>query len=104
VFEMATFSILYLARKNFKRRLFRTFVTIISVSLAVALFFTSSLIIQGVNESLRIGVDRMGADILVVPQGAASEVEDILLLGKPTTFYMDEEILDTISSIQGVNQ
>jgi len=101
---MATFSILYLAKKNIKRRFFRTFVTIISVSLAVALFFTGSLLIQGVNESLRIGVDRMGADILVVPQGAASEVEDILLLGKPTTFYMDEEILDIISSIQGVKQ
>lgn len=101
---MNSFPILYLARKNIRRRFFSTFVTIVSVSLAVALFFTSSLLIQGVNESLRISVDRMGADILVVPQGTASEIEDIFLLGKPTAFYMNTEILDEISSIQGVKE
>ncbi|MFQ6135482.1 MAG: ABC transporter permease, partial [Nitrososphaerales archaeon] len=85
---MALLRMLYLARQNIRRRLFRTLVIIISVGLAAGLLFSTTILMQGVRDSVRIGTDRLGADLLVVPQGAATEAENVLLLGEPTTFYM----------------
>ncbi len=94
----------YLARRNVRRRLFRTFMVVASVCFASALLFSTSVLTQGVRDSLRIGVDRLGADLLVVPQGASTEAENILLLGEPKAFYMDEEVREKVQSIEGVKQ
>ncbi len=96
--------IIYLARNNIRRRLFRTMIIIISVAIAASLLLSTTILLQGVRDSVRIGTDKLGADLLVVPQGASTEMENALLLGEPTTFYMDELMVDKISSIEGVKQ
>ncbi len=95
---------LYLAKQNIRRRFFRTSVIIISVGFAVALLFSTTILMQGVNDSVNIGTNRLGADLLVVPKGTATDAENILLLGEPTTFYMDENIVKKLTSIEGIKQ
>jgi putative ABC transport system permease protein len=104
VIKLARLGIIRLAKQNIRHRLFRTFVIIISVGLAAGLIFSTTILMQGVRDSVRIGTDRLGADLLVVPQGAATEAENVLLLGEPTTFYMDEDVVDKIDSIEGIEQ
>lgn len=99
-----TFRILYLAKQNIRRRFFRSSVIIISVGFAVALLFSTTILMQGVTDSVNIGTDRLGADLLVVPQGTATDAENVLLLGEPTTFYMDDSVVKRLNSIEGVKQ
>ena len=44
----------------------------------------------------------MGADIVVVPQGAESEVENALLMGEPAQVWMPEDNVNKIAAIPGV--
>ncbi|MCL4435894.1 MAG: FtsX-like permease family protein [Thaumarchaeota archaeon] len=101
---MSSFGLLFIARRNIQRRLFRTLVLVISVGIATALLFSTSLLTQGVQEGVKLGSDRLGADILVVPQGTTSEAEGLLLMGSPTAFYMNKDVVNRVASIEGVKQ
>jgi putative ABC transport system permease protein len=57
---------------------------------------------RGAENSLRLAIERLGADIIVVPEGAETKVEGALLMGHPTSVWMPEEKLAEIASIEGV--
>ena len=46
----------------------------------------------------------MGADLLVVPQGSGKKMESVLLRAEPSTFYIDESVLDVVKDIPTVAQ
>lgn len=98
------FSFSSLALCNLRRRPFRTVALISLVSILSFGLFLGSLI----SLSLKNGTDglsrRLGADILVVPEGYEQKTEGILLRGEPSTFYMDAAWAGKISGIQGVRQ
>ncbi|MCL4436395.1 MAG: FtsX-like permease family protein [Thaumarchaeota archaeon] len=101
---MLPFRLFFIARRNIQRKLFRTLVLVVSVGIATALLFSTSILTQGVRQGVKIGSDRLGADLLVVPQGTTSEAERLLLMGTPTTFYMSKDVVNRIASIDGVKQ
>lgn len=68
----------------------------------VAFFVSTSLIIRGAQNSLNTGLERLGADIIVVPDGAQNKVETALLMGKPTQVWMSTDYLQKVSAIPGV--
>lgn len=69
----------------------------------VAGFFVSmNLIIGSAQNSLNVGLERLGADILVLPEGAQAKVESALLMGKPTQVWMSDQYLARVASIKGV--
>ncbi len=47
---------------------------------------------------------RMGADIMVVPRGCASSLQNTLLRSESNTFYMNENLTEGLSAIPGVEQ
>jgi putative ABC transport system permease protein len=49
-------------------------------------------------------VNRLGADVLVVPMGARDYAEEVLLETKTKTFYMDKSIVDRVKKIEGVDR
>ena len=53
------------------------------------------LIIRGAQDSLRLALNRLGADIIVVPEGRRDQVETALLMGKPVKVWMPQENLST---------
>jgi len=59
------------------------------------------MIIRGAEDSLRLALNRLGADIIVVPEGAETKVETALLMGKPVKVWMPQENLDKIARIPG---
>lgn len=56
----------------------------------------------------RIGLNsiksRFGADLMVVPLGASSDMENVLIKGEPNYFYFDREFANGIAQIQGVEK
>ena len=60
------------------------------------------LVSQGAEASLRLASDRLGADVLVLPQGAESGVEGALLMGTPVKSWMPAADVATIAAVPGV--
>jgi putative ABC transport system permease protein len=67
-------------------------------------FLSTTLLIWGAEHSLNAGLERLGADIVVVPSGAETKIETALLMGKPTQIWMPDGNLDRIAAIPGVSQ
>jgi putative ABC transport system permease protein len=69
-----------------------------------ALFVSMMLIVGGARNSLDSGLKRLGADILVVPQGTEGKVEGALLMGKPTRVWMPGSNVSEVAAVKGVGQ
>ena len=94
----------YLVRQNTTRRHFRTAVTIISIAVMIATLFASQLFTQGVSYGLQTGTERLGADLIVVPQGSSQAAQTWLLSGTAQYFYMNESVLPQIQALSDVSQ
>lgn len=91
-----------LALKNIRGSGFRSLAIFLAVMSVAAFLVSITLIIAGAQYSLDSGLKRLGADILVVPEGAETKVETALLMGKPTEVWMPRDNLQKVASIPGV--
>jgi putative ABC transport system permease protein len=101
---MKKLGLLYLAAHNLRRKPFRSFVTIAIVGLAAGTLFSATLLIGSVQRSLEVGMARLGADILVVPEGYQDSGQEALITGSPASFYMDQAITNQVRTVSGVEQ
>jgi putative ABC transport system permease protein len=92
----------YVALKNLKRKMTRTWLLLAIVVVVSCTLFAATLFLKSINNALRIGTYRLGADILVVPENAQKEARSALLTGEPTQFLMDRSILDEVKKVDGV--
>jgi putative ABC transport system permease protein len=92
----------YVALKNLKRKLTRTWLLFAIVVVVSCTLFSATLFLKSINNALKIGTYRLGADILVVPESAESKAKSALLSGEPTSFLMDRSVLDRVKAIEGV--
>lgn len=74
----------------------------IAVATVIGAVFSTATLIMGVDKSLKLGLSKFGADIIVVPKGATVSMESALLTGEASTFYMDEGIMGDVTRIKGV--
>ena len=95
-------NIAYVAIKNLKRKLTRTWLLFAIVAVVSCTLFTATLFLKSINNALKIGTYRLGADILVVPESAAAKAQAALLSGEPTQFLMDRSVLDRVRKVEGV--
>jgi putative ABC transport system permease protein len=96
--------LLRLAIRNIRGSGFRSAAIFLCIAGIAAFLLATTLIIRGSQDSLDTGIRRLGADIVVVPQGAEDKMETALLMGKPTNVWMPEANLQKIADIQGVGQ
>lgn len=101
---MKRLGLLCLAAQNLRRKPFRSFVTIAIVGLAAGTLFSATLLIGSVDRSLEVGMERLGADLLVVPEGYQESGQAALITGAPTSFYMSRSVLDQVRTTPGVEQ
>ncbi|MDD5758982.1 MAG: ABC transporter permease [Desulfobulbaceae bacterium] len=94
--------IVALAQKNLRRKIFRSIAIIATVMVVAATLFSVTTIMDSVEQSLKRGTARLGADIMVVPAKSESAARSALLSGKPSTFYMDKSLVEQIKAIHGV--
>ncbi len=95
-------NITYVSFKNLKRKLTRTGLLFAIVAVVSCTLFAATLFLKSINNALRLGTYRLGADILVVPESAETKAKAALLAGEPTQFVMDESVLEQVRRVEGV--
>lgn len=96
--------VLRLVVRNIQRRPFHTSITVFTVAVAVAALFTSLWLGQGLERGLKQGMEKLGADIVVLPKQVEAKPEQMLFTGLPLNIYMDKERYEDILAIPGVKQ
>lgn len=97
-------SLFNLVWNNLINRKFHTVVTLIMVAVATAVLFSSIQVVTGMSKGLEVGMDRLGADILLLPKEISTNVEQTLFTGVPMNIYMPARILKEAKKIPGVKQ
>jgi putative ABC transport system permease protein len=95
-------SLFQLALKNISGNTFRSFVVALCALLLAAFALFTTLLMRGAETSLRLVIDRLGADIVVVPEGSEAKVEGALLMGVPAKVWMPQDVVKKITAIPGV--
>ena len=90
--------------QNLKRKPYRTVAVALFVMVATGSLFASTVLLRGVQNSMEVGVARMGADIIVVPRGEEAPAQEAFIVGQPTTFYMDAGVQQQIAALAGVKR
>ena len=93
---------LKLAVKIIRGSSFRSLAIFLAVAGVAGFLLATTLIIAGAQYSLDSGLKRLGADILIVPQGTETKVETALLMGRPTNVWMPRDNLQKIAAVSGV--
>ena len=96
-------TVIELAKQNLKRRPFRTVSLIVLTAVLAFSLFAGSFLVKSLNGGMQSLSNRLGADIIVVPQGYDSKIESALLRGEPNSFYFKSEVVDRLKKIEGVD-
>jgi putative ABC transport system permease protein len=91
-----------LALRNIQGSSFRSWAVLLCALVVAAFALTTTLIMRGAESSLRLANERLGADIIVVPQGSQTGIEGALLMGTPTRMWMPKANLAKIAAVPGV--
>lgn len=93
-----------LVAKSISSKLYRSIgLVMIGLVLSFAMVIIS-LIAVGMEHGSKNVVERMGADLIVVPKGYGEELEGILLTTQKSYFYMDASIVKQIEKVDGVDK
>ncbi|HSJ52388.1 MAG TPA: ABC transporter permease [Anaerolineae bacterium] len=95
-------SLLHLSWKSIAGNELRSWIVALCALVVAAFTLFATLLLRGATVSLELAVQRLGADIVVVPEGAQKELEGALLMGVPAHFWMPEENVEKLSAIPGI--
>ena len=85
--------ILSLALQNLGRRKARSLLLIAAVALGSGVVFTGAVLMQSIDRSMTVGFTRLGADMMVVPEGALTNITASLLVVEPSELVLDADVL-----------
>lgn len=91
-----------LTLRNLAGNAFRSWTVFLCALVVAGLTLSATLILRGAESSLRLALKRLGADIVVVPQGAEAKVETALLMGTPATAWMSAGNVGKLANTPGV--
>ena len=99
---MKKLNLFKLAVCNLRRKVIRTILLLLVAALVSGTLLSATVFIFGMQNALKIGTYRLGADVLVVPAKNEEQARTALLAGKPTSFYMERSVLERIRKVEGV--
>lgn len=99
---MKKLNLFKLAVCNLRRKVVRTILLLLVAALVSGTLLSATVFIFGMQNALKIGTYRLGADVLVVPAKNEEQARTALLAGKPTSFYMERSVLERIRQVEGV--
>jgi putative ABC transport system permease protein len=85
--------LLSLALQNLGRRKARSLLLIAAVALGSGVVFTGAVLMQSIDRSMAVGFTRLGADMMVVPEGALTNITASLLVVEPSELVLDADVL-----------
>lgn len=83
-----------LALQNLGRRRARSLLLIAAVAIGSGVVFTGATLMRSIDDSMAVGFTRLGADMMVVPEGALTNITAALLTVEPTDLVLDADALD----------
>ncbi len=90
---------------NLKRHMGRTTGLAAIVALLAFALYGGSLLVTSLQNGLESLEARLGADIVVAPYSAKTQYDllnDVLLEGTPSSFYMDADTVEQVAAIDGI--
>ena len=91
-----------LAWRNANNNAFRSWTVFLCAALMAGLAVAATIVIGGAQRSLGLALERLGADIVVVPQGTEEGMENAFLMGVPARSWMPRDVVDRVSGVPGV--
>jgi putative ABC transport system permease protein len=95
-------NLLRLAIRNVAGNSFRSWMVFFCAVLMAGFVISATLVIRGANDSMRLALERLGADIIVIPEGHEQRLESALLMGIPVHCWMPDTVPNQIAGIEGV--
>lgn len=82
----------------------RTFVIVMIMAIVSGLLFVSMYFAIGLNNSITNMKQRLGADMMIIPEKSGTQQETLFVSGKPSEFYMKNSVLDKVKNIDGIEK
>ena len=101
---MKKLNVVSIGLTNLRRQGIRTFIMIIFSFVLSASLLASGILKESMQESVEKTINRMGADIVVVPKEYASSYSDSLFEGQLCSFYFDKSLCDKVKQIDGIEK
>ena len=91
-----------ISMRNLQRYKIRTSIMVIFTMIIVGMTFTSTILLKSMEKSIDNTIDRIGADIIVVPSEYEDDMKEALFLGEACSFYFDKAYVEDIKKIDTV--
>lgn len=88
--------------KNLLRQKGRTSIMIIFSFVLTMSLFVCTIVTESMQQSVDKTINRMGADIIVVPEEYETEYTESLFSGELCTFYFEKEWYEKVCTIEGI--
>ncbi|OEH85046.1 hypothetical protein BHU72_05395 [Desulfuribacillus stibiiarsenatis] len=92
----------HLAWRNVTRRMHQSLLTILLVAIAIATFVIAHMILAMLQGSIQLSSERLGADVVVLPQVVGVNAQQTLFTAEPVNAYMPSQYFDRILEIEGI--
>ena len=90
--------------KGIRRRTFRNIITVLTFAVVAGTLIMAYFLVGGAQNSAQVGMDRLGADLLVVPEQYESATDAMILSSHPSTFYFNSSELAGVATVPGVEK
>ncbi len=88
--------------RNIRKRPYRSFCLMLAAVIGSYALFVGLALKASLNNGIKRMQERMGADLMIVPESSEIEARNILLTGEPEFFYMDVSVAEAVADIEGV--
>ncbi len=90
--------------KSVRRRTFRNVATILTFAVVTGSLLSAYFLVGGAENSAQAGMNRLGADLMVVPEEFQGVTDAIILSGHPSTFFFNATALDGVKNVPNVEK
>ncbi len=93
-----------IAIRQIRRNPLRSMLMAAGISIFAAVIVAVTLLMVGINQSITQTVNRLGADMMLIPRGdqVAAQFNEALISGKPTSFYLPRTHLQELKGLSGI--
>lgn len=88
--------------RNIRKRPYRSFCLMLAAVIGSYALFVGLSLKSSLNNGLGRMKERMGADLMIVPEESEIKARNILLTGEPEFFYMNASVAKAAEDIEGV--
>lgn len=92
-----------IAKENIRQKPFRSLCIFMVITIFTFALIVGSVLLKSMTNGLNSMSNRLGADIMVVPEGFDPHIDSILLTGKPSSFYLPSDALEKLKGIEGID-